>query len=1496
MKSYCLLACVAADYILETAWEEGDCSGQPSAMTLFPDTNTSHCGTYYNPLITGCCVSALDKNESFGFQSATYVKGQQITIDEYWSSANGHSFCKFGSENGSGLDWGYITRYLKPDGVCYDGVVCTNSQLSLYNSSDCSDSFQLFNLTYNQQHFFSLKYQRVILASIVHFSGGTATTMWTMFFPLTSVVPTFRYPLEIIGFTGYLLAFLLSLFAAYNELRKVLRKAKGAKYLLIGQILWTLWVILSFTDWNYIYPSVLLMEVIDSFLALLYNVSTLLSISATFSLVLNFFSVKGRRKRRTRFAVLLATHIVLAGGGYLYALGYIPELAYLFTYWYTLFPTWNLLLYLMNTIPPILILAKIGSIYGFMNDISSPITIFSHLIKKSPIMGILLPCQILNTITYIILIATIQYSDILKNDRNFLAWNGLISLCMIVHENFVNRLLLKVDKKKDKDFSLTNNTKVRTSLARTAEAFSNNVTLPNVSRHNNICLLYLFHILFNFIVELHHALFYMIRIIILSVVVTGNYILESVWEEGDCSGSPSIITLFTDTNVSALWSAWEDDYQYPYCGCDFVPLPTGCCISSIDLNASLGFQSSTYVVSSDNISMDEYWSGANNQFFCHYSDISSGAIDWGYIERYIKPNGICYDGFTCHSNQLFIYNTTDCSDVAQILLPDVIPAIYYVARFDSLIRADFKLISGAKAKTKWTAYYPAKILVPNFHSAGEVIGILSYSSGLLLSIYAVGLLVSKLIKNPKTTMLYFVGQLLWVAWIAIKIMDWTIKYQSYADYEIVEAVLYALYNISTLLSISATFSMMLNYFEIKDRSKRAVYFAILFALHLLLAGGGYFIILSYYASLELVFAYWYNLFPFWNVVLYSVNTIPYLAILGKIGYLYGYSREITSPVEIIKGLIRKSPVIGFMVPLQALNTIAYAAIISIVLYTHLLKNDRNALAMNGIVSFCMIVHEVLNYWIKEYIAQLAKSSDTNDDWSKNIAVFRILLVLLVEVKLKSYIIHFSMIQSLLITNIAFANIILESAWEKGDCNSQPSIITIFPDTNTSALWDTFQDEYYYPYCGCDYSNLYSGCCISSLDPNNSFGYQSATYVVQNDSISLKDFWKDANNQYFCVYSAADGGQLDWGYFKRFIKPNGICYDGFVCIKDTLLVYNNTGCIGQYQSVALDSKEVLAYIPLFRQHIYATFYWFDGGTVETVWTMFYPLVEVTPKFRYPLEVIGLACYICAWLLSLFACYKELCKVFKKIEGAIYLLIAQLLWIIWIVFCFADWTSSYSSVATMEIIDGLIPIIYNISSLLSMWATCGLILNFLNIRALVKRAAGYALVLASHIFLAGGGYIFVFCFIPEIAYIFTNWYKLFPIWNLLLFAVNTVPPMMILFKIGNLYAYTNEVRSPIIIYRNLMQKGPAMAVLLPLQLINTFTYVALVVIVQFTQLLNNDRNFMAWNGLIILSMIIHEVLNYWIKSFLTELLSKVGTKDNDTPDCKMTKMASSTVSKH
>ncbi|KAJ3271730.1 hypothetical protein HDV01_006425 [Terramyces sp. JEL0728] len=439
------------------------------------------------------------------------------------------------------------------------------------------------------------------------------------------------------------------------------------------------------------------------------------------------------------------------------------------------------------------------------------------------------------------------------------------------------------------------------------------------------------------------------------------------------------MTVFPDTNVSYLWSVWDGDYQYPYCGCDYVPLNTGCCISSIDLDYSDGFQSSTYVVAPDDIPFEDYWQGANNGQFCKYSAASGEQIDWGYISRHIKPNGICYDGIACTESQMNVYNTQNCTGEFQTLeLTDTVQEFQLSNFSASAILAAYTTFNGGESVKQWTAYFPAAGLVPNFQTPVEILGLISYILALALSLYANYREISKFFQKGKVIYVLLLGQLLWTFWVVIKIMDWTFVYESDLDYEIVEEILYVVYNISTMLAISATFSMMLNFYEIKDHKQRIYRYVLLLALHVILAGGGYFVILSYNPDLALVFSYWYVLFPFWTILLYLVNTIPPIAVLFKLGYIFGYSRQISSPIVIVRRLVKKAPIMAILVPCQALNTICYGILISIMLYTHILKNDRNSLAWNGLISFCMIVHEVLNYWIKSNIGKLVKLMDKDE--------------------------------------------------------------------------------------------------------------------------------------------------------------------------------------------------------------------------------------------------------------------------------------------------------------------------------------------------------------------------------------------------------------------------------------------------------------------------------------------------------------------------------------
>ncbi|KAJ3319171.1 hypothetical protein HDV06_003050 [Boothiomyces sp. JEL0866] len=292
-----------------------------------------------------------------------------------------------------------------------------NNELHIFNDSKCSESYDILELSSQEVAFNFNKSNSTLQASFIEFANGEAETEWIAYFPSAILVPTFQIPIEIIGLVSYVLALSLSVYAAYKEVLKVMKRLKGAMILLTSQILWIIWVILNIIDWTIIYSSDSGYKLAEAIYYYIYNISTLLSVSATFSLVLDFYSIRDSRQRNIRFFILFATHIALAGA-----------------------------------VPIIFIFGKIVYLYGYIHKITSPLTIYQQLVLKSPIMGVLVPYQILNTIMYGVLIGIVQYTSILENDRNAVAWNGLVSFSMITHEvlncwikNFINKLLKTIN-------------------------------------------------------------------------------------------------------------------------------------------------------------------------------------------------------------------------------------------------------------------------------------------------------------------------------------------------------------------------------------------------------------------------------------------------------------------------------------------------------------------------------------------------------------------------------------------------------------------------------------------------------------------------------------------------------------------------------------------------------------------------------------------------------------------------------------------------------------------------------------------------------------------------------------------------------------------------------------------------------------------------------------------------------------------------------------------
>ncbi|KAJ3320232.1 hypothetical protein HDV06_005476 [Boothiomyces sp. JEL0866] len=464
----------------------------------------------------------------------------------------------------------------------------------------------------------------------------------------------------------------------------------------------------------------------------------------------------------------------------------------------------------------------------------------------------------------------------------------------------------------------------------------------------------------------------------------------------------------------------------------------------------------------------------------------------------------------------------------------------------------------------------------------------------------------------------------------------------------------------------------------------------------------------------------------------------------------------------------------------------------------------------------------------------------------------------------------------IIINAVLGDIVLETLWDIEECSGQPTLMTIFTESNYSQVLNSWSyGGYSYPYCSCDLVPSPTGCCLSSIDLTLTSGFQSASYTIDTQ-IAQSYYWRDANEKYYCYYKSTVG-YLDWGYSQRYIKPNGQCYDGMMCLPNELRSYNTSDCSGNYQSYALANQLQLVNSEYLNSTIAVAFSIFNGGKISTIWTAYFPAAILVPKFHFPLEVIGMICYVAAITLAVGVAYVEGRHFWNGKPGAKYIFLAQFIWIIWVVMNLCDWVILYPNVVSYEIMQSVENFLYNVGSMTSVLATFGVLLSYFKIAELRKRAIGYLLLWLIHITFAGSCYVTSVSYISDYyANLYTFWYDIYPLWNLLQFTLNTIPPVYIYLTIIKIFATEKNIQYRES-FKKIVKKAPLIATFLPLQILNSLVYMCLSIIIQYTQVLANDRNFLAWTGLLCLANINHEVFNLLLMSNISTLVSKVNLKD-------------------
>ncbi|KAJ3320062.1 hypothetical protein HDV06_005712 [Boothiomyces sp. JEL0866] len=206
-------------------------------------------------------------------------------------------------------------------------------------------------------------------------------------------------------------------------------------------------------------------------------------------------------------------------------------------------------------------------------------------------------------------------------------------------------------------------------------------------------------------------------------------ILQSIWTAYDCQGVPSSLLLFNDSYPTINYYI----NPVPYCGFNNFPTENGegCCVSSVDIEASGG------ITSWINTYLDDVWTNtsaayslANGNTYCELAGIQSG----NYTQtQYFLNNNQCIYGSRCNDSYLTVYEENSCLTITDVFAINPYGANQYQSSLGNVSVSQYKF-SDAKNYISWYAYAPGYEFVLSSGSNIERFAIACFTLSILISL------------------------------------------------------------------------------------------------------------------------------------------------------------------------------------------------------------------------------------------------------------------------------------------------------------------------------------------------------------------------------------------------------------------------------------------------------------------------------------------------------------------------------------------------------------------------------------------------------------------------------------------------------------------------------------------------------------------------------------------------------------------------------------------
>ncbi|KAJ3319840.1 hypothetical protein HDV06_005890 [Boothiomyces sp. JEL0866] len=416
----------------------------------------------------------------------------------------------------------------------------------------------------------------------------------------------------------------------------------------------------------------------------------------------------------------------------------------------------------------------------------------------------------------------------------------------------------------------------------------------------------------------------------------------------------------------------QEEYSLTTCGQNPFPMDEGCCFSNLDQNMYDGYGSiSQKAAFADR---PNFPLAANGAAYCHLQSNDNTSL-FGYSDIWFRADESCINShFTCmKTGQIQYYTESGCRGdfkAAQLFTAPSSHQFPDIGNFSG----DYTIISSGSEVFTWTAFLPGEYLVFKYQETMEIVAIMAYAFGIIISLMVLGIYIHKFtITSSFYLTIVVLSQILWLLWIVMQVIYYNVKFPNNGSHviETYRAFQAGIFNIASLATVMNTLLFLVSFRSVSSTRFKEFVYLIIGSIHLLFAGGNYTLYWSLIQKRGSVWDQWHSLTPIWTLFMVFFNTIPAFTITIPLvkSSQFPRTRNISTSHAVLR-LVRTDWIFLGLVLLQGFTSFCMATTFYIQQRTQLPGSDRNFISLDGVLSLLYAIHTVINCMFLEHIRSI----------------------------------------------------------------------------------------------------------------------------------------------------------------------------------------------------------------------------------------------------------------------------------------------------------------------------------------------------------------------------------------------------------------------------------------------------------------------------------------------------------------------------------------------